>query len=56
MGDAANGGKWGMSGNAIEIEGLRKTYAGQKGTGPKDALKGIDLKVEIATHRFCLAC
>ncbi|SDI88747.1 ABC transporter ATP-binding protein [Lutimaribacter saemankumensis] len=34
-----------MSGNAIEIEGLRKTYAGQKGTGPKDALKGIDLAI-----------
>ncbi|MCM2562571.1 ABC transporter ATP-binding protein [Lutimaribacter sp. EGI FJ00015] len=34
-----------MSGNAIEIEGLRKTYAGQKGAGPKEALKGIDLAI-----------
>ena len=45
MSEAANGGKWAMSGNAIEIEGLRKTYAGQKGTGPKQALKGIDLAI-----------
>ncbi len=34
-----------MSGNAIEITGLRKTYAGQKGAGPKEALKGIDLAI-----------
>ena len=30
---------------AIEIEGLRKTYAGTRATPPKEALKGIDLKV-----------
>jgi len=34
-----------MTGNAIEINGLRKTYAGQKGTGPKEALKDIDLTI-----------
>ncbi|GAB4265728.1 MAG: ABC transporter ATP-binding protein [Pararhodobacter sp.] len=31
--------------NAIEIEGLRKTYAGSKRTGPKEALKGVDLTI-----------
>jgi ABC-2 type transport system ATP-binding protein len=30
---------------AIEIEGLRKTYAGTRNTPPKEALKGIDLKI-----------
>ena len=30
---------------AIEIEGLRKTYAGTRSNPPKEALKGIDLKV-----------
>jgi ABC-2 type transport system ATP-binding protein len=30
---------------AIEIEGLRKTYAGSRSMPPKEALKGIDLKV-----------
>ena len=30
---------------AIEIEGLRKTYAGTRSMPPKEALKGIDLKV-----------
>jgi len=34
-----------MSRQAIEITGLRKTYAGQKGEPPKDALKGIDLSI-----------
>src|SRR6056297_3547932 len=34
-----------MTQNAIEIEGLRKTYAAQKGSGPKEALMGIDLRV-----------
>ena len=34
-----------MTANAIEITGLRKTYAGQKGAGPKEALKGIDLSI-----------
>jgi ABC-2 type transport system ATP-binding protein len=31
---------------AIEIEGLRKTYAGTRTMPPKEALKGIDLKVK----------
>ena len=31
---------------AIEIEGLRKTYAGTRSMPPKEALKGIDLKVK----------
>ncbi len=31
--------------NAIEIEGLRKTYRGRGGTSGKEALKGIDLTV-----------
>jgi ABC-2 type transport system ATP-binding protein len=31
---------------AIEIEGLRKTYAPSKGQPAKEALKGIDLKVK----------
>jgi ABC-2 type transport system ATP-binding protein len=30
---------------AIEIEGLRKTYPGTRAMPPKEALKGIDLKV-----------
>ncbi|MBV0913092.1 ABC transporter ATP-binding protein [Anianabacter salinae] len=30
---------------AIEIEGLRKTYAGGKGQAPKEALRGIDLAI-----------
>lgn len=30
---------------AIEIEGLRKTYAGTRNSPPKEALKGIDLKI-----------
>ncbi|WP_296479405.1 ATP-binding cassette domain-containing protein, partial [Roseinatronobacter sp.] len=34
-----------MTQQAIEITGLRKTYAGQKGSSPKDALKGIDLSI-----------
>ncbi len=34
-----------MTGNAIEIEGLRKTYAGAGRSGPKEALKGVDLTV-----------
>ncbi|RVV97034.1 ABC transporter ATP-binding protein [Mesobaculum littorinae] len=34
-----------MTGNAIEIEGLRKTYAGERGEAPKEALKGIDLTI-----------
>lgn len=34
-----------MSANAIEIEGLRKVYAGSGASGPKEALKGIDLTI-----------
>ena len=32
--------------HAIEIEGLRKTYAATRSMPPKEALKGIDLKVK----------
>ncbi len=34
-----------MTTNAIEIEGLRKTYAGSGGEPPKEALKGVDLTI-----------
>ena len=34
-----------MSGNAIEIRGLEKTYGGSKGQPRKQALRGIDLDV-----------
>ncbi|TVS06529.1 MAG: ABC transporter ATP-binding protein, partial [Rhodobacteraceae bacterium] len=34
-----------MTANAIEITDLRKTYAGEKGSAPKEALKGIDLAI-----------
>lgn len=34
-----------MTGNAIEIDGLRKTYRGTAGAPPKEALKGIDLNI-----------
>ena len=34
-----------MTGNAIEIQGLRKTYRGSAGAPPKDALKGVDLTI-----------
>ncbi|QBY00025.1 ABC transporter ATP-binding protein [Rhodophyticola sp. CCM32] len=34
-----------MSGNAIEVTGLRKTYAASGRTGPKLALNGIDLAI-----------
>ncbi|MGR3702425.1 MAG: ABC transporter ATP-binding protein [Paracoccaceae bacterium] len=34
-----------MSGNAIEIRGLVKTYGGAKGQPEKQALKGIDLDI-----------
>jgi ABC-2 type transport system ATP-binding protein len=34
-----------MSHNAISIRNLRKTYAGNRKTGPKEALKGVDLNV-----------
>ena len=31
--------------NAIEIKGLRKTYAGEKGAAANEALKGVDLDI-----------
>lgn len=34
-----------MAGNAIEIEGLEKTYAASSGQPPKRALKGVDLAI-----------
>jgi ABC-2 type transport system ATP-binding protein len=34
-----------MTGNAIEIEGLRKVYAASARTAPKEALAGVDLTV-----------
>jgi ABC-2 type transport system ATP-binding protein len=34
-----------MGENAIEIEGLRKVYAGANGESPKEALKGVDLDI-----------
>ncbi len=34
-----------MPDNAIEIRGLRKVYAGQGASGPKEALKGLDLDI-----------
>ncbi|WP_085837006.1 ABC transporter ATP-binding protein [Aquimixticola soesokkakensis] len=34
-----------MTQHAIEIKGLRKTYAGRAGQPPKEALKGIDLTI-----------
>ncbi len=38
-------GKTGMTDNAIEITGLRKTYAATGRNAAKDALKGIDLNI-----------
>ncbi|WP_099826582.1 ABC transporter ATP-binding protein [Oceaniglobus indicus] len=34
-----------MTSNAIELRGVRKTYAGRRGETPKEALKGIDLSI-----------
>ncbi|WP_339113566.1 ABC transporter ATP-binding protein [Thioclava sp. GXIMD2076] len=34
-----------MAGSAIEIKGLRKTYAGSRHAAPKEALKGLDLDI-----------
>jgi len=45
MSDDKRGGKSTMASNAIEIEQLRKTYAGGKGMAPHEALKGIDLSI-----------
>ncbi len=39
------GGKSGMAGNAIEIQGLVKTYAGGRHGPEKRALKGVDLDI-----------
>ncbi|MFT7254355.1 MAG: ABC-2 type transport system ATP-binding protein, partial [Paracoccaceae bacterium] len=38
-----------MSSNAIELRGLRKTYAGSGNTPPKEALKGIDLDIPVGS-------
>lgn len=35
--------------NAIEIEGLRKTYGGDGKSPPKDALKGLDLEIPVGS-------
>jgi ABC-2 type transport system ATP-binding protein len=35
-----------MSEYAIELKGLKKTYAGHRGEAPLEALKGIDLKIQ----------
>lgn len=32
--------------NAIEVRGLKKTYAGSKKAAPKTALHGVDLAVK----------
>ena len=45
MSDETGRGKWTMSGNAIEIRGLVKTYGGAKGQPEKQALRGIDLDI-----------
>lgn len=31
--------------NAIEVRGLKKTYAGSKKAAPKTALRGVDLVI-----------
>jgi ABC-2 type transport system ATP-binding protein len=38
-------GRYGAPGLAIELRGLRKTYAGSNRQPPKEALKGVDLEV-----------
>lgn len=38
-----------MTENAIEITGLRKTYAGSRKAAPKEALKGIDLNIQAGS-------
>jgi ABC-2 type transport system ATP-binding protein len=42
---AQAGGKTSMTDNAIEISGLRKTYAANGRSPAKEALKGIDLNI-----------
>lgn len=38
-----------MTQHAIEITGLRKVYAGQRGSAPKEALKTVDLTVPVGS-------
>jgi ABC-2 type transport system ATP-binding protein len=38
-----------MTQNAIQIEGLKKTYAAQGNQSPKEALKGIDLDIRAGS-------
>ncbi|HEY9039605.1 MAG TPA: ABC transporter ATP-binding protein [Roseovarius sp.] len=38
-----------MAANAIEIRGLRKTYAGGRGAPEKEALKGVDLDIPVGS-------
>ena len=45
MSEVRAGGKRTMSHNAIEIRGLKKTYAGSGGAPDKQALAGIDLDI-----------
>src|SRR6056297_2474922 len=45
MSDPTGRGKGTMGDNAIEIRGLRKTYAASKGAPVKEALKGVDLDI-----------
>jgi hypothetical protein len=41
---------------AIELEGLRKVYAGSRKQAPKVALKGIDLAVPRGSSRMDGSC
>jgi len=45
MSDPTGRGKGTMGDNAIEIRGLRKTYAAGNGAPDKEALKGVDLDI-----------
>jgi len=45
MSDPKGRGKRTMSENAIQIRGLRKTYAGRRGVPGKEALRGVDLDI-----------
>jgi len=45
MSDPTGRGKGTMGDNAIEIRGLRKSYAAGKGAPLKEALKGVDLEI-----------
>jgi len=44
-----------MSQNAIELHGLRKTYAATKKTEAKTALSGIDLDIQEGQSLACWA-